>query len=153
MKKSFMLLLGIVTMLSFSLYKISRARTFQFFGEVISRIDTTEKVVALTFDDGPSKETDKILAILSELNIKATFFVTGAALEKHMNEGEKMVASGHELGNHSYSHKRMVLKSFEFVKSEIEKTDSLIKRTGYQGDIYFRAPFWEKAFYSSLLFK
>jgi peptidoglycan-N-acetylglucosamine deacetylase len=144
MKKVFLLFLIVLTVLW--LYQISRSRTFQFFGEIIPSMDTNEKVVALTFDDGPSKETDKILSILSDLNVKATFFVTGAGLEKHMSEGEKIVASGHELGNHSYSHKRMIFKSIDFVQKEIEKTDSLIKGVGYQGDIHFRPPFGKKLF-------
>jgi chitin deacetylase len=146
MKKVIFLFLGVLTLVLVSLYKISRARTFQFFGEVIPRIHTSEKIVALTFDDGPSAETDKILSILSDLNVKATFFVTGASLEKNMNEGEKIVAAGHELGNHSYSHKRMVFKSIGFVQKEVEKTDSLIRRAGYQGDIHFRPPFGKKLF-------
>lgn len=102
--------------------------------------------MALTFDDGPTKKTDEILSILSDLNLKATFFVIGGDLEENMIEGKKIVVAGHELGNHTYSHDRMVLKSIDFVQHEIEKTDSLIKEAGYHGDIHFRPPYGKKLF-------
>jgi peptidoglycan/xylan/chitin deacetylase (PgdA/CDA1 family) len=51
-----------------------------------------------------------------------------------------IVEAGHELGNHSLTHKRMVLKPYAFVQREIEETDRLIRAAGYQGDIHFRSP-------------
>lgn len=113
------------------LWNVSKSRTFQFFGEIYPRVNTNEKVVALTFDDGPTNKTEEVLSILSDLNVKATFFVNGAALEKNMLQGQKIVEDGHELGNHTYSHNRMVLKSFGYVRQEIEKTDGLIEEAGY----------------------
>ena len=59
---------------------------------------------------------------------------------------EKIVAAGHEIGNHSFSHRRMVLVSPGFVKSEIEKTDDLIKKAGYAKEITFRPPYSKKLF-------
>lgn len=137
-------ILFIVILSSIILWNITKSRTFQFFGNLYSRIETSEKVIALTFDDGPTVNTDMILEILDNLNVKATFYVTGIDLEKNMDEGKKIVNSGHELGNHTYSHERMVLKSLNFVRQEIEKTDSLIKEAGYQGEITFRPPFGKK---------
>lgn len=130
-----------------ALWQISRSRTFQFFGQIIPRVNTSQKVVALTFDDGPTPDaTDQILTVLDQEHIRATFFVTGAELEKNMAEGQKLVGAGHELGNHSYSHERMVLVTPSFVKQEIERTDQLIRVAGYQGEIYFRPPFGKKLF-------
>lgn len=128
------------------LWNVSKARTFQFFGDLYYRINTTEKVVALTFDDGPTDKTDEVLSILSDLNVKATFFVIGSDLESNLAEGKKIVAAGHELGNHSYSHKRMVLKSINSIRQEIEKTDVLIREAGYHGKIHFRPPYGKKLF-------
>lgn len=126
---------------------ISSSRTFQFFGELIARVDTPQKAVALTFDDGPTADaTDQILAILDQENIKATFFVTGAELERDLNQGKKIVAAGHELGNHSYSHSRMFLVTPSFVQQEIETTDRLIRDAGYQREILFRPPYAKKLF-------
>lgn len=148
-KKKIIALVAVVLILGglVAVRQISRSRTFQFFGELIPRINTSQKVVALTLDDGPTVEgTDQILAILAEQNIKATFFVTGAELEMNLDQGRKIVAAGHELGNHSYSHVRMMLVTPSFVKQEIESTDKLIRDAGYQGEILFRPPYGKKLF-------
>ena len=137
---SVILLIGVV-----ALWEISKSRTFQFFGPIFPRVNTSEKVVALTFDDGPSPNgTSEILKVLGEMRVKATFFVIGAELERNMSEGRKIVAAGHELGNHSYSHARMILVTPNFVQQEVEKTDSLIREAGYGGEINFRPPFGKK---------
>ena len=129
------------------LFYVSKSRTFQFFGELIPRVNTSQKVVALTFDDGPTpKATDEILSILAEENVKATFFVIGGELENNPEPGKKIVAAGHELGNHTYSHYRMLLVTPSFVKQEIERTDQLIRSAGYTGEILFRPPYGKKLF-------
>jgi chitin deacetylase len=119
---------------------ISKSRSFQFFGGITQRVDTNEKVVALTFDDAPTQETAGVLKELDKLGIKATFFAIGWAIEQYPDEARNIVLAGHELGNHSYSHKRMIFKSPAFVQNEIEKTDKLIRASGYRGEIYFRPP-------------
>lgn len=63
-----------------------------------------KKTVYLTFDDGPSVNTDKILDILKEYNIKATFFVVGRTDDKSKNLYNRIVEEGHAIGNHTYSH-------------------------------------------------
>jgi peptidoglycan/xylan/chitin deacetylase (PgdA/CDA1 family) len=129
------------------LFQISKSRTFQFFGEIVSRVETPERIVALTFDDGPTPEfTDTILAVLKEEDVKATFFLIGGELEKHLDDGKKIVAAGHEIGNHTYSHVRMILVTPSFVKDEIEKTDELIRAAGYQKPAHFRPPYGKKLF-------
>src|SRR5262245_15225207 len=126
-------------------FQISKSRTFQFFGEIVPRINTRQKVVALTFDDGPTPGiTEEVLSTLNEEGVKATFFVIGEELERNPEEGRKIVAAGHELGNHTYSHERMVLRTPSFIESEIERTDQLIRQAGYQSAIHFRPPFGKK---------
>ena len=147
MKRTIMLILLLLVILCgiFLMgFKVSKSRSFQFFGGLVQKVDTEEKVIALTFDDGPTKKTDEILELLNRLGVKATFFVTGRELEQHIEEGKKIALAGHELGNHTYSHKRMVLKSPAFISEEIKLTDQLIRDTGYQGDIQFRPPFGKK---------
>ncbi len=140
-------ILGLIIATLIVLWNISKSRTFQFFGEIVPRVNTSQKVVALTFDDGPTpKATDELLSILQLENIHATFFVIGGDLEQHLSEGQKIAAAGHELGNHSYSHQRMLLVSPSFVRQEIESTDKLIRQTGYQGQIHFRPPYGKKLF-------
>jgi chitin deacetylase len=129
------------------LWQVSRSRTFQFFGRLVPRVNTSQKIVALTFDDGPTPEaTGAILSALAQERVRATFFVTGAELEQHMAAGRQIVAAGHELGNHTYSHVRMILVTPSFVAREVERTDELIRAAGYQGEIYFRPPYAKKLF-------
>lgn len=130
----------IIFSLGFATLKVMNSRTFQFFGGIVNRLDTDEKVVALTFDDGPSGKVDEILSILSEEDVKATFFLIGSEIEKYPEEAKKLVLAGHEIGNHTYSHNRMVFKSPAYIKKEIEDTDSLIKKIGYKDTIQFRPP-------------
>ena len=130
-----------------ALWRVSRSRTFQFFGRLVHRVNTSQKVVALTFDDGPVPgATERVLDALERQQVRATFFVTGAELEKNLAEGRKLVAAGHELGNHSYSHGRMVLVTPSHVRREIERTDELIRDAGHRGEIHFRPPYGRKLF-------
>lgn len=110
------------------------------------RVDTDRKIVALTFDDAPTPYSDEVLAILAKKNVKATFYVIGQSLEKNPEGGRNIAEAGHELGNHSYSHQRFLLKPLSFVENEIEKTNDLIKEAGYKGEITFRPPFGKKLF-------
>lgn len=135
------LFLGICSLL----FQISKSRTFQFFGEIYPRVETSQKIVALTFDDGPTRsQTEEILAILRKENVKVTFFLMGSGMAENPGEAERIIADGHELGNHTYHHQRMILVTPNFVKNEIETTDELIKKAGYQGEITFRPPYGKK---------
>lgn len=120
------------------------ARDYQLFGPITSRVETQEKVVALTFDDGPTDKTGSILSLLDDYEVKATFFLIGQDIEEHPEEAKKIVEAGHQIGNHTYSHKRMVLKSPSFIKNEIEKTDALIANIGYQKTPVVRPPYGKK---------
>src|SRR5262245_29979642 len=143
--KAILITVVVVIAVAAAAYQISKSRTFQFFGEIIPRVNTRQKIVALTFDDGPLPDaTEEVLSALDEEGVKATFFVIGAELERNLEEGRKIVAAGHELGNHTYSHKRMVLKTPSFIESEIERTDQLIRQAGYQSAIHFRPPYGKK---------
>ncbi|MBJ8050633.1 polysaccharide deacetylase family protein [Bacillus cereus] len=130
----------IIVISLFGTYKLMNARSFQLFGDLTNRIETHEKVIALTFDDGPTNNVKQILPLLDKYNAKATFFVIGNELENNLPLGESIIQSGHQLGNHTYSHNRMVFKTPSFIKEEIEKTNSLIHQTGYTGEIDFRPP-------------
>jgi peptidoglycan/xylan/chitin deacetylase (PgdA/CDA1 family) len=108
----------------------------------IKRADTEVKVVALTYDDGPSPSTNLLLDILDRYQVKATFFEIGRHIEKYPEIVPMIVARGHELANHSYSHTNMMFKPREFLLSEIEKTDKLLQEVGVKQDsISFRPPF------------
>ncbi|MCK6258950.1 polysaccharide deacetylase family protein [Fictibacillus sp. KIGAM418] len=143
MKNRFMRILMMCLILFLVLagtYKLMNARNFQLFGGLTSHVGTNQKVVAVTFDDGPTNKVDKLLPILERYHAKGTFFLIGNELQKNMAEGKKLAQAGHQLGNHTYSHKRMVFKAPSFIKQELKKTNALIRQTGYEGTIDFRPP-------------
>ena len=85
------------------------------------------KKIALTFDDGPHpKNTEKILEILEEYGIKATFFVIGVNVKNYPKTLEKIVSSGHEIGNHTYTHRILKNKTKEEIIKELADTESEI---------------------------
>ncbi len=141
------ILLNVFLISAYGLFQLSKSRTFQFFGGLVDRVETNEKVIALTFDDAPTEYVKDVLQILDEKNVKATFFVIGQQIEKYPDTTKEIVQKGHELGNHSYSHKRMVLKWPKFIDDEIKKTNKLIKDSGYSGEIHFRPPNGKKLFF------
>ena len=125
-------------------FEVTKLRSFQFFGGLTYEGETENKVIALTFDDGPTKNVDQILPLLDKYDAKATFFLIGNDIEKHPEEAKKIVEAGHQIGNHTYSHNRMVLKTLSFIQEEIEKTDELIRKAGYTSEIDFRPPYGKK---------
>lgn len=132
------------------LQKIALASVFFFLsaqvmavtGEPIRHIKTTQKVVALTFDDGPDNPyTEQILGVLDKHNVKATFYVLGGNAKAYPDLIKKMMNKGHELGNHTMSHSMMKNKSVEKISQDIQSVDTILRNLGYQKEITFRAPF------------
>ncbi|WP_214742561.1 LysM peptidoglycan-binding domain-containing protein [Exiguobacterium sp. s48] len=109
----------------------------------ITSVNTTSKVVALTFDDGADgANTNKILDILTKNNVKATFFLTGSGANNHPQYIKNIAAKGHQLGNHSYTHPDFTKLTATQMKSELDRTEALIKSlTGKTTKPIFRAPF------------
>lgn len=136
------LLLGTV----YGLFHLSRSRTYQLMGQIVPRVETSGRIVALTFDDGPTPAAAEVLETLRQKNVKATFFLIGAQIREHPDVARRIVEAGHQVGNHSWSHTRMVLKSPSFIASEIERTDESIRQVGYRGEIHFRSPYCKKLF-------
>lgn len=145
MNKLVLKLLLLLAVLFFAIWQLSSSVKFQLFGELIHKVDTDQKLVALTFDDGPTPHyTAGVLQLLELYQVKATFFVTGAETQRYMTQAKQIVAAGHQLGNHSWSHQRMVFMSLDEINREIEGTDQQIRAAGYQGDILFRPPYGKK---------
>lgn len=99
----------------------------------------TQAQVAITFDDGPNEAfTPRILDLLKKHDAKASFFCIGQELEKHSEILKRIIAEGHTVGNHTYSHS----KSFGFfgidkVNEELKRTNAIIKdMTGLQMKLY-----------------
>lgn len=92
-------------------------------------IDQKKPMIALTFDDGPSKYTDSILELLKKYNARATFFVIGNKVELYKETIQKMIRYGNEIGNHSYNHKWLTKVSDDELVSQINTTQNIIQET------------------------
>lgn len=136
----------LIIFISFAGYKLSKSRTFQLFGDLTSRVETSNKIVALTFDDAPTSYTHDVLKILKSKDVSATFYIVGKELATQPNTGKEITDAGHELGNHSYSHNTLIFKTPSSIISELSETNKLIRETGYKGDITFRPPYGKKLF-------
>lgn len=103
---------------------------------IIEKPDENQKTIYLTFDDGPSNSTEKILDILKEENVKATFFIINAD-EKYDSVIKRAYDEGHTIGLHSYSHKyKSIYKSEEAFFDDLELiNDKVRKITGYPANI------------------
>jgi len=139
------LILGITAF--YLLSKLAKTSKFQILGELITHVKTNEKLVALTYDDGPNPATTKnLLQLLERFSVKATFFVIGKNVEQHPDVVKLIVAGGHELGNHSYSHPKMIWRKPGFIKAEINHSEQLLRQLGVNQEIHFRAPYGIKLF-------
>lgn len=126
-------------------WQLSKARCLQVVGSVTCHIATSEKIVALSFDDGPTPQgIDAVLPVLDRYGVKATFFLIGKQIERHPGQARRLVAAGHELGNHSFSHTWMLGKSATTYDSEIARTDTLLKSEGAIRPTLFRPPFGKR---------
>ena len=111
------------------------------FGKNIVRLNTNQRVVALTYDDGPNPPyTDQLLDILAKHNIKATFFLIGNRIERHPETANRIIAEGHQVGNHTYSHPLLGFLPPRYVQRQIERTDALLRQLGITEETVFRAP-------------
>jgi peptidoglycan/xylan/chitin deacetylase (PgdA/CDA1 family) len=85
--------------------------------------------LALTFDDGPDPvRTPLLLDLLAEQGVKATFFLLGKQVDAHPELTARIVAEGHEIGNHTYNHRYLPLARSRRVAAELEATDRAIER-------------------------
>ena len=110
--------------------------------KAISSVKTKEKLVAITFDDGPTEFTEKVLDLLKIENQKATFFCVGNRIEDKPEVTKRIVKEEHLIGNHTYTHSKHIgFKNTKGIIEELNQTDQLIKK--YTGDFpkYFRPPF------------
>lgn len=145
MKNKILLTITLTLVAAVGLYLLMNARCYQLLGDLVCHGANDHKHIALTFDDAPSEHTsDAVLAVLAEKNVKATFFMIGENMARHPQAAQRIAAAGHELGNHSYSHRRFLLRSPAFIAREIEDTNALIRAAGYHGPIHFRPPYGKK---------
>ena len=114
-----------------------------FLKAIHQNLETNQNHIAITFDDGPHPEfTSKVLDLLKNYNQKATFFLIGKNAVNNLEIVKRVVAEGHVIGNHSYSHSRnMGFFSAKKIASELQQTTNLLlKQTSKQTNL-FRPPF------------
>lgn len=97
-------------------------------GVLLRKIDKNKKMVALTYDDGPSIYTPRVLKTLKENNAVATFFVVGNRVPTYSDTVKKAHDMGCEIGNHTYEHKSLPNLSETEVKRQISKTNKEVKK-------------------------
>jgi len=114
----------------------------EMFADVVWRGPRDTAEVALTFDDGPHPEhTRRVLELLDEVGAKATFFVLGSKVEAHPEVAREIVARGHGLGIHGYTHDRLLsLRSPKRIAADLERAlDAVESATGLR-PVLFRPP-------------
>lgn len=147
MKKIYIVIPAVLLLGFLQIWNYSNSRTSQLFGELIHRVDTNEMVVALTFDDGPSTAyTEFVVDLLAEHNVKATFFLTGDEITRNREQALAIMNAGHAIGNHSYTHPRMIFTSPSAVAHQVDDTTAAIRSLGYKDEIYFRPPYGKKLY-------
>jgi peptidoglycan/xylan/chitin deacetylase (PgdA/CDA1 family) len=109
----------------------------------ICNAKTNEKVISLTFDDGPHGEaTKKVLAVLKEFNVTSTFFCIGEKINNEISLVKKMNDAGHIIANHSYTHGNLFdLQPTNKLIEELELTNKTIKDTIGKTPLFFRPPY------------
>lgn len=121
--------------------------TSTFFRPVLTRGPQEGNRICLTFDDGPAPPfTEKILDILHERHVPATFFVCGRNVERYPDLIRRIVAEGHTLGNHTYSHLFVYFKSRRRLADEIDRTQEIIEKVVGSRPEVFRPPYGARWF-------
>lgn len=118
-----------------------RGRSSQVFAPSIWHGNRRRRAVALTFDDGPSAGTAEILEALREAGARATFFQCGLNVERHPEWARAVSAAGHEVGNHTWSHRRLDFVRREVMREELGRAQSVLTAVHGTTPRWFRAPF------------
>ena len=118
-----------------------RGRSSSVFGPSVWRGRGDRKSIALTFDDGPSPATAEILQLLAAHGAKATFFACGQNVTRHPESAKEVVAQGHEIGNHSYSHPHFALRTAAFIGDEFQRAQDVIQEATGAAPTLLRPPF------------
>jgi peptidoglycan/xylan/chitin deacetylase (PgdA/CDA1 family) len=109
--------------------------------DVYYRAAQSTTKIALTFDDGPHpRYTDEILSILGDEGVKATFFTIGCNVKQYPEIVKRVMAAGHEIGNHTYTHPLVPLVSSQMIEDEIKMTDTVLLSLGCACPTFFRPP-------------
>jgi peptidoglycan/xylan/chitin deacetylase (PgdA/CDA1 family) len=118
-----------------------RGKSSSVFGPSVWRGSSGRRAVALTFDDGPSESTGGLLRLLEGHSARATFFQCGVNAERLKQAAREVSAAGHEIGNHTYSHPRLWLRTPAFVEDEVDRAQRTLEDVHGASPRYLRAPY------------
>jgi len=118
---------GVVAAVYYATYAVRS----QWLGPTVWHGRRDTRSVSLTFDDGPSEDTELILDVLKAHHVLATFFMIGRNVERFPQTARRIVAGGHEVGNHSYSHPIYLYRRAQWTRQELEFTqEAIMEATG-----------------------
>ena len=119
----------------------SVSKSSQLFGPSVYRGPGHRRTIGLTFDDGPSEGTLALLDYLAEEKVWATFFMCGMNVKRLPHIAGRVVAAGHQIGNHTYSHPNLTFKSCEFIDREVTQAQKIIQLETGITPMLLRPPF------------
>jgi peptidoglycan/xylan/chitin deacetylase (PgdA/CDA1 family) len=123
-------------------YKLFEDPGNQWFGKTVVSGPEDQRVVALTYDDGPNPPyTDRILDVLKKEKVHATFFLVGRAIVAYPKTVQRIVAEGHAIGNHTWDHQHLVLLPRAGLRAEMQRTDDALEKTAHIRTHFMRPPF------------
>lgn len=109
--------------------------------EVYRSVKTNSNQIAITFDDGPHPYlTERILDLLDEYHAKATFFMVGVNVLNYPNVAREVIDRGHEVGNHTFSHKHLYRMNEETISDELGKCENALEELCEYRPHLFRPP-------------
>lgn len=109
--------------------------------QVYRRVETDSMKIALTFDDGPHpKQTKRILQILSQYDVRATFFMVGINVQNYPEAAREVISAGHEVGNHTFSHYHLASLDERTVSEELDKCEDVLEELCEYRPHLFRPP-------------
>jgi peptidoglycan/xylan/chitin deacetylase (PgdA/CDA1 family) len=118
-----------------------RGRSSRVFGPSVWRGIPGRKAIALTFDDGPSTSTPRILDILASYKVRATFFQCGENVDRAPELSRAVCDGPHELGNHSHTHPNFALRRPRYVVDEFQRAQNAIQAATAATPVVMRPPF------------
>jgi peptidoglycan/xylan/chitin deacetylase (PgdA/CDA1 family) len=120
----------------------STAPTGQWYGRTFTGLKAGTKQLALTYDDGPNDpHTLRLLEVLAKRGVRATFFLIGRYVKQRPDIARELVRAGHVIGNHTFTHPRLIFKSASQVKEEILQCREAITDAVGEHSNLFRPPF------------
>lgn len=131
-----------LVLLAFVAYELFEQPTNQIFGTTVTQGPRNERVVALTFDDGPNPPyTGRILDVLEREHVHATFFLVGRAVQAYPEVVRREVHDGDAVGNHTWDHPHLIVMRRSDIRSSLQRTGAAIYRAAHVRTRLMRPPF------------